>query len=125
MQAEVKRCVDQEQHSKANQNHGRNRHLGFGLLAARGGNRASYAEHLLQAEGIWTRLTRLNRTRGANRVDNLVHPEEAEENSQRHLHEPWQICRKADNAQNNNPKVSQTLGVLTAIDSPKADWHRT
>src|SRR5260370_28322937 len=86
MQAEVKDSVDKKQRAQADEDGGCGWNLGGLKLFSR-------AEGLRQPEWIRSRFARLNRLGSTNRVQNLVHPEEPEEDSQNHVSLPREVGR--------------------------------
>ena len=65
-----------------------------------------------QTEGIGRRLSRLNRLRASNGVDDLIHVEESKRDSKERVHVPRNIGAFADDQEHHDHEVRQSLRVL-------------
>src|SRR5215469_17161260 len=106
IETEKTQGFEQKENANANQDHGCSRDLGdIEFLTGSKG--------LSQTEWIRRRLPNLDGTRGANRVDNLIHIEECE----RETRERWQWVAliHSHDQQHKYDEMSETFGVLTVV----------
>src|SRR5580704_1255683 len=102
-------CMQQEQHTQADEDGGRGGNLG-------GLDLVSGTERLRKSERIRSGLARLNRLGRANGIQNLVHPEEAEKDSNCRVSLPRKVVGETNDRQDKNTQVGKALCVLAAID---------